>query len=585
MVENRHILHFLIFLSFNIYCQECTSLNPYNYGDCEEFIGYVWYEESCVPVYGCGTNNDTENFFNNYESCDLTCNPEFPLGDLNNDFIINVTDIISLVSIILLADSNPNQSFIANGDINFDNQLNVTDIIILVNYILSDEEVRGSWQIINEDILSLKCAQCHYEGSFYAETSDLILTQNVAYNQLINRVPNNSSAMTDELVLISNASGLLGILQSYFWEKINIKNENHFYTEHPQYGELMPLGGPFLTNGELNFIKQWIWEGAPENGIVVDPIILNDLSIYEAPEFIPLEPPVNGLQYHIGPFDVYPNTEREFLYYVPAIEGTYYIDKIEISMSPGSHHFIAYMFPQNYGSPPNAYEYRDIHYPYIDEILPNGSLNFEWLNNVQTLQGHTFVTGTQWPSWSYDLPPGIALEVNSNFGLDLNPHYFNYTNETIQGEVYVNLHASLPQEVEKIAGVMQLGNNDISLPPNQETTLSKTYSFYNIVNSLTIDSPPGLNQINIFQLFSHAHQLMTRFDIYINYSNGDSDLIYTALDYEHPPVLSLDPPLRLNIGESLTANVTYNNTTDDYVHFGLLSTDEMMIIFGLLYFD
>ena len=99
-VEYRHILHFLIFLSFNIYCQECTSLNPYNYGDCEEFIGYVWYEESCVPVYGCGTNNDTDNFFNNYESCDLTCNPEFPLGDLNNDFIINVTDIISLVSII-----------------------------------------------------------------------------------------------------------------------------------------------------------------------------------------------------------------------------------------------------------------------------------------------------------------------------------------------------------------------------------------------------------------------------------------------------------------------------------------------------
>ena len=53
MVENRYILHFLIFLSFNIYSQECTSLNPYNYGDCEEFIGYVWYEESCVPVYGC----------------------------------------------------------------------------------------------------------------------------------------------------------------------------------------------------------------------------------------------------------------------------------------------------------------------------------------------------------------------------------------------------------------------------------------------------------------------------------------------------------------------------------------------------
>ena len=132
---------------------------------------------------------------------------------------------------------------------------------------------------------------------------------------------------------------------------------------------------------------------------------------------------------------------------------------------------------------------------------------------------------------------------------------------------------------------MQLGNQDISLPPGEETTLSKTYSYYEIINNLTIENPPGLDQINIFQLFSHAHQLMTQFDIFINYGNGEQELIYTALDYEHPPILSLDPPLTLNLGESLTASVKYNNTTNNYVNFGLLSTDEMMIIFGLLYLD
>ena len=584
--QKRYILHFLIFFSFNIYAQECTILSPNNYGDCEDFIGYVWNGEFCAPVYGCNTGNDNEYFFGDFESCDITCSPVFPVGDLNNDYLINISDIISLVSIILsISSDTDNILFNTNGDINFDNELNVSDVIILVNYILTDQDNRDSWQIINEDILSLKCSQCHYDGSFYAETSNLILTEDIAYNQLLNRVPNNSSAEDDNLFLISNSSGLLGILQSYFWEKINIKNENHFYSEHPQYGELMPLGGPFLTNGELNFIKQWIWEGAPETGSIVDPIILNDLSIYEAPEFEPLDPPINGLQYHIGPFEVYPNTEREFLYYVPPVDGTYYINKIEIAMAPGSHHFIAYMFPDNYGAPPNTYEYRDIHYPYIDEFLSNGTVNFQWVNNVQTLQGHTFVTGTQWPSWSYDLPPGIALEFNSNFGFDLNPHYFNYTDEVIQGEVYVNLHAVLPQEINKIAGVMQLGNQDISLPPGEETTLSKTYSYYEIINNLTIENPPGLDQINIFQLFSHAHQLMTQFDIFINYGNGEQELIYTALDYEHPPILSLDPPLTLNLGESLTARVKYNNTTNNYVNFGLLSTDEMMIIFGLLYLD
>ena len=63
------------------------------------------------------------------------------------------------------------------------------------------------------------------------------------------------------------------------------------------------------------------------------------------------------------------------------------------------------------------------------------------------------------------------------------------------------------------------------------------------------------------------------------------ELIYTALDYEHPPILELDPPLTLQQGQSIISRATYNNTTNDYVNFGLLSTDEMMIIFGLVYFE
>jgi hypothetical protein len=203
----------------------------------------------------------------------------------------------------------------------------------------------------------------------------------------------------------------------------------------------MPLGGPYLNNGELKFIERWIWEGSPETGSVVDPIILNDTSEYEAPEFVPLDPPIYGMQYHIGPFDVYPNTERELLYYVPPIEGDYFINRVEITMAPGSHHFIAYAFSDNYSwyYPPALYEYRDIHSPYVDF----GSA--EWLQNITTLQEHIFVFGTQWPRWDYSLPDGVALKFNSNYGFDLNPHYFNYSNETIQGEVYFNVHAVLPE--------------------------------------------------------------------------------------------------------------------------------------------
>ena len=200
-------------------------------------------------------------------------------------------------------------------------------------------------------------------------------------------------------------------------------------------------------------------------------------------------------------------------------------------------------------------------------------------------QYNNFVFGTQMPFWNYTLPEGIALKVNSNYGLDINPHYFNYTDETIQGEVYLNFHTVLPQDVQIEAGILQLNNNGIELPPNQETTITKIFSANELLDSINIDPPNGTTELNIFQLFSHAHQLMTKFDILILHPDGTEELIYTALDYEHPPILELDPPLILLANQGLIARTTWNNTTNNWVNFGLLSTNEMMIVFGLVYFE
>jgi len=518
---------------------------------------------------------DEEFFFNTFEECDIQCVDNPSLGDLNDDSMIDVIDIVQLVNIILDDDI----SYFESGDLNFDSMLNVIDIVSLVNIILSNDETRDTWQIINEDILTPKCANCHYDGSFFSETSNLILTEEIAYQQLINRIPDNVSAIENGLTLLSDEGGLLGLLLSYFWEKVNINNEVHFYSEHALYGEIMPLGGPYLTNGELDFIEDWIWAGSPETGVAADPLILNDNSTYEPPIFEPLDPPVMGVQYHIGPFDVYPNTEREFLYYVPPIDGEYFVKKVEIAMAPGSHHFIAYQFSDNWQwGEPELYTYRDVHSPYEN-------IFFNQLTVMQAINEHIFVFGTQWPIWSYEFPAGVALKVENEYGLDLNPHYFNYTDQTIQGEVYYNMHTELIENIEHVAGILQLGSNDISLPPHQETTLEEIFNTNQIINSMNISPSDDAEQLNIFQLFSHAHQLMIRFDILLLNENGEEELLYTSLDYSHPPVLSLDPPLQIIPGQSLISRATYYNDTDFEVNFGLLSTNEMMIIFGLGYFD
>ena len=106
-----------------------------------------------------------------------------------------------------------------------------------------------------------------------------------------------------------------GLSKSYLWEKINAYDREHFLSDHPDYGQMMPPGQNYLTDGQLQFVRSWIEAGAPELGIVSEEQLLLDSNKYNPPEFTHLEPPENGIQLHIKPFEVQPNFEREFFQY------------------------------------------------------------------------------------------------------------------------------------------------------------------------------------------------------------------------------------------------------------------------------
>jgi len=183
----------------------------------------------------------------------------------------------------------------------------------------------------------------------------------------------------------------------------------------------------------------------------------------------------------------------------------------------------------------------------------------------------------------YEFPEGIALRMPNDYGLDLNGHYFNYTDETITGEIYANIHTIDEDEVDYVAEILMLNNSDLDLPPNQITTVEKTYSFNQIKDMH--DIPDNIDTIYLFQLFSHSHQLTERFDVeFYNGETEETQNIYTSIDYEHPPILTLNNHLEIKDGDYIRMTTRYNNNTDDSVGFGLLSTDEMMILFGYLYY-
>jgi len=116
---------------------------------------------------------------------------------------------------------------------------------------------QSSFEIIQQNILEPNCVACHQDGTSFARQSDLILTKEAAYSQLVNRLPKNQAALNDGLELVGT-KGLESFFESYLWEKINYPDFEHYYSDHSEYGELMPLGGPSLTNGELEYIRKWI---------------------------------------------------------------------------------------------------------------------------------------------------------------------------------------------------------------------------------------------------------------------------------------------------------------------------------------
>ena len=434
-----------------------------------------------------------------------------------------------------------------------------------------DPQEISTWDTIQHDIFASSCVSCHSAGTSFARQSGLVLTPDLAYGQLINIAPRNAAAAQDGLVLLSD-EGLAGLFKSYLWEKINAPDQAHFYADHPSYGEQMPLGRPPLTNGQLEFIRQWIRAGSPEEGVVADLALLQDDEHYAAPEFAPLNPPLDGIQLHLVPFEVGPRYEREVYFYQPLDHAEdLFVNRFELSMRPGSHHFILNQFP-NYTPAdviPQPEIYRDLR---------------DAKGNYQDAEGYDFIRLAGYaipnshrnrpiyaPRLQLACPPAWPIRLPAGTGIDMNSHYANVTDQVVIGEVFVNMHLVEPAKVERVAEVFALSNFDIDLPARQTTSLEKEFIFK--------------EDRYIFQLVSHTHQRMEEFTAELIGGPQDGELIYISYDWEHPAPLKFDPPLMVEEGQGFRIRATYDNDADQDVNFGFTRADEMMILYGYYYAD
>jgi len=144
----------------------------------------------------------------------------------------------------------------------------------------------GTFARIQRDIIDPACASCHTSGNSNARQSQLVLTADSSYQQLIGA----SSAHQ-----IAHADGLMRVKpfradSSLLFHKLAWVPGHH----SRDYGQLMPMGSTQgLTVGQLEYVRRWIEAGAPRTGHVVDTSVLLDARI-QAATFSALAAPAAG---------------------------------------------------------------------------------------------------------------------------------------------------------------------------------------------------------------------------------------------------------------------------------------------------
>lgn len=417
-----------------------------------------------------------------------------------------------------------------------------------------------TFSLIQDRILTPSCATvgCHAsENDAAFKQHGLVLAAGAAYRNLVGVDPKNASALVDGLKRVKAFESQKSLL----YHKLNVDASHH---SGKAYGNPMPLGSEPLTVGQIEFVRRWIDGGALADGNLIDPSLLDDKTpsggtstAFQAPA---APAAGQGYQLRIDPFDVAPNFERE-LFVRKNVGNTdeIYVNRYTVNMRSGSHHFLAYDFETKALAPP------------LDQVRDlrnsDGSVNFA---TALQMSNHIYLAGSQTPNLEYNFPEGAALLMPAGASVDLNAHYVNKGSSTMKGEAYINLYTTAKANVTKVVKTLNLSNTSLSIPAGQELTFKKTFL-------VTAKSR------QVLTLTSHMHKAGTKFVIRIKGGVRDGEVVYTTTDWEHPDIINFKTPIVLAKGEGLTSEITYKNTTDKTIKFGLTSEDEMGIIFGYYY--
>ncbi|QQS27388.1 MAG: T9SS type A sorting domain-containing protein [Sphingobacteriales bacterium] len=431
--------------------------------------------------------------------------------------------------------------------------------------------------------LQSKCAASCHNPSNLTGNLDMTGTPEQVHAKLVGVTPDNATAAGKGHKLVYPGHPYRSFLL--------LKANNGLIHQHdggiltPAEGSSMPPYGATeqpMTNVELEMVRQWIFAGAQLNpsggvsGYTVNQQVIMD---YYADGGLPLldrptpPNPANGFQIHLGPLFLEPNQEVEYdVKYDLNLPSNYEVNRLNLKMNDESHHFILYKYDN----------------PTIAEETSHGLHPVSIVSTAIEPSNTSFVAG-----WQNDvdirMPAGTAFFWDANTVLSLNYHIRNYSGGLIMpADLYLNVHTQpTGTAIKEMKSDLILYNASTIWPPSVSGFFTLPPGEWTLTENIDIGP-----QWNLWMLTTHTHKYGTDYDLYVQTPQGNKgekifegymDYTYCNCDigyydWEHPPIRYYEPYYPVAAGTGLVQEAKFNNTSDEWVTFGLTTNDEMMLI-------
>jgi hypothetical protein len=251
-------------------------------------------------------------------------------------------------------------------------------------------------------------------------------------------------------------------------------------------------------------------------------------------------PPGEGIQVHIGPFDVAQGQEvqKNFFLKLP-VDHDIQVNRIQIAYPPGSHH--CNVFKTDRSFPDHVEDTFDaVPYDLFDMFVASQSGTLDW-----------------------SMPTGVALKLAANQQLIVQTHFVNANTQKTpggQGEVKLNLYFAKPATVTRTLGMLFAINKNLDIAPHKTTEARKTIDL----------ARSGFNaDVKVIAMTGHFHSRGKTFEVDRTDGSGNpAEMLYRSNNWDEPPFKRFDDPITLKAGEKLLYTSTFVNDTDMVIKFG-----------------